>query len=80
MGVIVPVKGGVGGFGTDIRARRRQMGLRQQEVADLSGASVRFVRELELGKGTVRLDKVRAVLDALGLELRAVVRGEGDAG
>jgi y4mF family transcriptional regulator len=58
----------------DVRARRGVLGLRQDELADLSGVSVRFVRALEHGKPTVRLDKVAAVLDALGLELRAELR------
>ncbi|MGF1661763.1 MAG: helix-turn-helix transcriptional regulator [Kineosporiaceae bacterium] len=58
----------------DVKARRSALGLRQDELADLSGVSVRFVRALEHGKPTVRLDKVAAVLDALGLELRAELR------
>jgi len=58
----------------EIRARRRDLRLAQQEVADLSGASTRFVGALENGKPTVRLDKVLAVLDVLGLELRAEIR------
>jgi HTH-type transcriptional regulator / antitoxin HipB len=59
----------------DVRSRRRALGLGQQDLADLSGASVRFVRNLEHGKPSVRLDKLLAVLDVLGLELRAGVRG-----
>lgn len=55
----------------DLRARRKQLGLRQRELADLAGTSERFIRELEHGKPSVRLDKVAAVLDVLGLELRA---------
>jgi y4mF family transcriptional regulator len=61
----------------DVRARRVALGLGQQELADLSGTSVRFVRSLEHGKATVRMDKVLAVLEALGLVLRADVRGTG---
>jgi HTH-type transcriptional regulator / antitoxin HipB len=59
----------------DVRSRRRALGLGQQDLADLSGASVRFVRNLEHGKPSIRLDKLVAVLDVLGLELRAGVRG-----
>lgn len=76
MGAIVPVSPGNRNLGADIRRRRRELGLRQQEVADLSGASVRFVRELEFGKETVRLDKLRAVLDALGLDLHVMPSAE----
>ena len=38
-------------------------------VTELSGTSVRFIRNLEQGKATVRLDKVQSVLEALGPEL-----------
>ena len=63
------------GLAADVRARRRALRLRQRDLADLAGTSERFIRELEHGKASVRLDKVTAVLDALGLELRAVGRG-----
>jgi HTH-type transcriptional regulator/antitoxin HipB len=53
-----------------VRARRKTLGLTQTELADLAGASARFVHTLENGKGTVRLDKVLDVLSVLGLELR----------
>jgi HTH-type transcriptional regulator / antitoxin HipB len=52
-----------------VRARRTQLRLRQEEVADLAGVSERFVYALENGKKTVQLDKVLAVLNALGLHL-----------
>lgn len=58
-----------------VRERRRSLRLGQQALADLAGVSERFVREVESGKPTVRLDKLAAVLDALGLELSVQVRG-----
>lgn len=58
-----------------MRARRRSLGLGQIELAELADVSGRFVRSLEQNKATVRLDKLTAVLDALGLELRAEPRG-----
>ncbi|MFM9134383.1 MAG: type II toxin-antitoxin system Y4mF family antitoxin [bacterium] len=64
-------------LGHDVRERRRQLGLRQQDLADLSATSPRFIRELEGGKTTVRLDKLAAVLEALGLDLRTVRREPG---
>lgn len=57
-----------------IRRRRRELRLTQQDVADLAGVSVRFLRELEQGKSSVQLDSLEAVLDALGLEARLTVR------
>jgi y4mF family transcriptional regulator len=52
-----------------VRARRRQLRLRQDELADLAGVSERFVYALEHGKKSVQLDKTVAVLAALGLHL-----------
>jgi y4mF family transcriptional regulator len=76
--MIVPVKGGAmdpsANLAEQVRARRASLALGQEELAELSGTSVRFIRSLEQGKETVRLDKVRAVLDALGLELTARLR------
>ena len=57
------------GLAEQVRARRASLALGQEEMAELSGTSVRFIRNLEQGKQTVRLDKVQAVLDVLGLEL-----------
>ncbi|MGH8777327.1 MAG: helix-turn-helix domain-containing protein [Jiangellaceae bacterium] len=52
-----------------VRDRRRQLALRQEELADLAGVSLRFVQALEAGKRTVQMDRVEAVLDVLGLHL-----------
>lgn len=61
-------------LGAAVRARRRRLGLRQEELADLAGCSERFVHTLETGKQTVRLDKVLDVLAVLGLDLAVVPR------
>jgi HTH-type transcriptional regulator / antitoxin HipB len=53
----------------EIRRRRLQLGLRQDELAALAGVSTRFVHTLEQGKPTLRLDKILAVLGQLGLDL-----------
>jgi len=58
------------GVGAVVRARRRDLGLTQEAIAELAGCSGRFVRAVEAGKGTVRLDRLTAVLEALGLTLR----------
>ena len=52
-----------------VRGRRRQLGLRQEDLADLAGVSLRFVQALEAGKPSVQLDRVHVVLDTLGLRL-----------
>ena len=55
--------------GPAIRARRREQSLRIDDAASLSGVSVDLLSRLENGKGSVRLDKLLAVLDSLGLAL-----------
>lgn len=60
-----------------VRARRRTLRLRQEELADLADCSTRFVHMLEQGKPTVRLDKVLDVLEVVGLGL-TVRPGSGD--
>lgn len=61
-------------LGDEMKTQRKALNLSQLEVAELAGVSERFVRAAEQGKPSVRLDKLEAVLDALGLELRATPR------
>ena len=51
-----------------IKTNRRAAGLTQQEFALRSGLGLRFVRELEQGKETVRMDKVNQALAMFGAE------------
>ena len=51
-----------------IKTERRKAGLTQEEFALRSGLGLRFVRELEQGKETVRMDKVNQALAMFGME------------
>ena len=51
-----------------IKANRKAAGLTQEEFALRSGLGLRFVRELEQGKTTVRMDKVNQALEMFGME------------
>ncbi|CBK63322.1 Helix-turn-helix [Alistipes shahii WAL 8301] len=51
---------------------RRQYHLTQVELAEKSGVGLRFIRELEQGKPTLRLDKVNQILNLFGYEVGAV--------
>ncbi len=51
-----------------IKQERKRLGLTQQEFAMRSGLGLRFVRELEQGKETVRLDKVNQALAMFGMQ------------
>ena len=53
---------------TFVKTHRRAAGLTQEEFAIRSGLGLRFVRELEQGKKTVRLDKVNIALGMFNME------------
>lgn len=53
-------------IGAYVKKERRKLGMTQQEFAIRSGLGLRFVRDLEQGKETVRLDKVNQALAMFG--------------
>jgi len=55
-----------------VKEKRRQTNLTQPEMAQKAGVGLRFVRELEQGKETLRIDKVNQVLRLFGHEAGAV--------
>ena len=55
-----------------VKEMRKQFGLKQVDLAAKSGVGLRFVRELEQGKETLRLDKVNQVLLLFGQEIGPV--------
>ena len=55
-----------------IKELRKQYQLTQEQLADRSGVGLRFVREMEQGKATLRMDKVNQVLALFGAELGPV--------
>ncbi|MDD2986311.1 helix-turn-helix transcriptional regulator [Flavobacterium sp.] len=55
-----------------IKLKRKQNQLTQPELALKAGVGLRFVRDLEQGKKTLRMDKVNDVLKLFGEELGPV--------
>lgn len=49
-----------------LKEKRKQLKFTQPELAKKAGVGLRFLRELESGKETVRLDKVNQVLALFG--------------
>ena len=61
-----------------VKTERKKAGLTQEEFATRSGLGLRFVRELEQGKETVRLDKVNQALAMVGMEAVPGKTNRGD--
>ena len=57
-------------LGEIVRTARRNLGLRQDELAGAAGVGLRFIVDLEAGKPTAQIGKAFAVLGALGCEVR----------
>jgi len=55
-----------------IKEKRSQANLTQPELAIKAGVGLRFIREMEQGKSTLRMDKVNQVLRLFGFELGPV--------
>ena len=54
-----------------VKLLRKQYNLTQEELSLKSGVGLRFVRDLEQGKETLRLDKVNQLLDFFNYEMVA---------
>ena len=55
-----------------VKQMRKEHNLTQVELSEKSGVGLRFVRELEQGKQTLRLYKVNQVLSLFGTEVGVV--------
>lgn len=55
-----------------VKEMRKKFNLTQVDLAEKSGVGLRFVRELEQGKQTLRMDKVNQVLNLFGRQVGAV--------
>jgi y4mF family transcriptional regulator len=49
-----------------VKKRRKEAGLTQVELASKAGVGLRFVRDLEQGKQTLRTDTVNKILALFG--------------
>lgn len=66
------VKENKNSIGKFLKEKRKEAGLTQEDFAIRSGLGLRFIRELEQGKETVRLDKVNQALSMFGYSAQAV--------
>lgn len=55
-----------------VKQRRKLLKINQVELSEKAGVGLRFVRDLEQGKQSLRMDKVNDVLRLFGYELGPV--------
>ena len=53
-------------FSIYVKERRAELNLTQAKLAELSGLSIEFVRDVEQGRKNLRLEKVLALVESLG--------------
>ncbi|MDC7232105.1 MAG: helix-turn-helix transcriptional regulator [Spirochaetales bacterium] len=52
-----------------VKEKRSSLGLTQKDLADRAGVYLRFIRDMEQGKESLRLDKVNQVLSLFGMKM-----------
>lgn len=65
-------------FSEYVKQMRKEHNLTQIELSEKSGVGLRFIREMEQGKQTLRLDKVNQVLSLFGAEAGVVPMSKSD--
>lgn len=55
-----------------VKSKRKSLGLSREELAQKAGVGLRFLRELEQGKETLKMDKVNQILKLFGMQLGVV--------
>lgn len=56
-------------FGIALRARRRELGITQEDLADVAGVSRKSVVDIEAGKPNAQLHIALRLAQALGLDV-----------
>ncbi|MDM8515553.1 helix-turn-helix domain-containing protein [Desulfobacterales bacterium HSG16] len=63
-------------LGRYLLKERRSLKLTQKEISEFTDVGRKFILELEKGKKNARIGKVFELIDALGMELHLVKRGD----
>jgi y4mF family transcriptional regulator len=61
-----------------LKEKRKAFGFTQEDLAIKAGVGLRFIREMEQGKTTLRMDKVNQVLALFGAQLGVVSKQKDD--
>ena len=57
-----------------LKKRREELGVTQEQLADLSGVGLRTLKALESKKSNPTLETLTKLADVLGMELKLVVK------
>lgn len=52
-----------------VKSKRKTLGLTQEDLSFKAGVGLRFIRDMEQGKESLKMDKVNQVLSLFGYEL-----------
>lgn len=57
-----------------LKTRREELGVTQDNLADLAGVGLRTLKEIESGKGNPTFDTLNKLAAVLGMELKLEVK------
>lgn len=57
-----------------MKARRKTLGISQQDLAEMSGVSLATIKDIERGQGNPSLSTMQKILGILGMEIKYVIR------
>lgn len=67
-------------MGSFIALRRQDLGLRQEDVAEMAGITAKTLYTIERGKGNPSLDSLEKLMEVLGLTIKLAVKMSEDEG
>ena len=70
-----PISSAAGEFGARVRARRRELGLSQEALAEGSELHWTFIGQVERGQRNLSLHNILRIAQALGVDPGELVRG-----
>ena len=63
-----------------VKGRRKELGLTQKDLSFKAGVGLRFIRDLEQGKESLKTEKINQVLYLFGYELGPVLIERNEKG
>lgn len=72
-----PISAAAATFGARVRARRHELGLSQEKLADRCGVHWTFLGQVERGQRNISLHNILKLADGLGVDAGELVSGLG---